>query len=453
VRPPANASAIAAATVLTAASTVLAIESPGYVVLLLGAIWVMLPSRPDATPKWLTILILAMTFGSLLPEAASLVIQALSLLAAYLLWLSTPASERRATSTVLWASAVIAFWAVLIFHANVPTLETGLLGLRKTVFCVVGLVLGAAVARRHLPAFERTLVKILALGVGTSIALFLFAPALESSLVTRDADVYTGMLSGVARLQGIFAGPFHAATAGLILIVWGIARFRVQRNLALVCIGVGAIAVYLSLVRTAYVALAVAVAFMILASPTAGKAIRRIVGVALAAIAGGVVITATNSEAFAIVETIFEFGTDARFAGRFPGYAEGLTLITQSPIFGWGAGSAGDTLGPAFIHGEHVTSHNVLLKIGVEGGLLGLALWFGLITSAVRRLPRLSPYTPAAVGMLGILLGMGLTGSSLEALPVTFVAFVLVGLGLDAGAVTPTVGRPFAEPRRAPVRR
>ncbi|MCR2823953.1 O-antigen ligase family protein [Microbacterium sp. zg.Y909] len=421
----------AAAVVLVFGVVMLSLENMLFGLLIVGVVWLIIPARPEATPKWITILLAAIIFGSLLPTSVSVLFQGLALLVGYLAWLAAPAAERRAPGVVLWATLAVGYWALLIFHANVPSLDTGLLGFRKTVFCLAGLVLGVAVARQYIRSVERTLIGLLCVAVAVSIALFLYFPGLESSLVERNADGYTALLGGVSRLQGIFAGPFHAAVAGLVLVVWGIARFSSQRAFAAITIAVGGAAVYLSLVRTAYVALAVAVGLMVLASPTAGKAVRRATGIGLAAIIGVVALSSVSREALAIVGSIAEFGSDTRFLGRFPGYAEGLALFAQSPIFGWGAGSAGDTLGPAFITGEHVTSHNVILKIAVEGGLIGLVLWVTLIIAIVRRLPRGSQYTPAAIGMLGVSLGMGLTGSSIETLPPSLLIFMYVGLALD----------------------
>jgi O-antigen ligase len=423
--------ASAGAIVLAIVGSLLAMHHIAFAGLIIGAVWLILPSRPNATPKWLSFLLLGVVFGSLLPNAISLLFQGIVLVVAYALWLAAPSVERRAKSTVLWTSLLLLYWAVLMFHANIPGLDIALLGWRKTAFCLVGLVLGAAVAKRHVPAVERTVVKLVLVAVAGSIALYFLAPGLEQSLVERNADEYTGVLGGVARLQGIFAGPFHAAVAGLMLAIWGFARFRTERLLATLALGFGLAAVYLTLVRTAYVALAIGIAFMILASPTAGRAIRRLLGFGLVAVAAVAVASSFNSAALSVLESITSAGTDTRFLGRFPGYAEGFELFSRSPIFGWGAGSAGDTLGSAFLVGEHITSHNVILKIAVEGGLIGLVLWAAMAVSVLHRLRRGTPLTSAAVGMMGVILGMGLTGSAIETLPPTFLIFLIVGLALD----------------------
>jgi O-antigen ligase len=235
-------------------------------------------------------------------------------------------------------------------------------------------------------------------------------------------------------MQGIFSGPFHAATACLLLIVWGIARFGTFRRLAPLMVALGFLGMYLTLVRTAYVALGLAVLALILCAPTAGKVLQRVAGATFVVFISVALIGAWNPDAFGVVDSITGFSTDNRFLGRFPGYAEGINLVLTSPIVGWGSGSAGDTLEKFFVTGEHVTSHNILLKVLIEGGLVGAVLWIGLVYAIFR------------------LLGMGLTGSSLETLPLTWFIFLFVGMaitttgraqspeaGLEAGRV-PRVG-------------
>lgn len=105
-------------------------------------------------------------------------------------------------------------------------------------------------------------------------------------------------------------------------------------------------------------------------------------------------------------------------------------MFFDSPVYGWGSGSAGDTLGSAFAGGEHVTPHNILLKFAVEGGLIGLALLGAVVASIVSGLTWRSVHgqlaTVSAVGLLA----MGITGSAIDTLPVSYLALMLVGLGI-----------------------
>src|SRR5207244_10422822 len=63
-----------------------------------------------------------------------------------------------------------------------------------------------------------------------------------------------------------------------------------------------------------------------------------------------------------------------RAYGRVEGYNDGLAVLAQSPLLGYGAGSAGDGLDSYFTGSVYLpASHNVLLKIGFELGFVGLS--------------------------------------------------------------------------------
>jgi O-antigen ligase len=393
-------------------------------------VWMFLPAKPATTPKWITLFVLSLVFSTVLPSAVSSVIQVIAIAGSFLYWLRLSPTERRGKAVVIWAALVIGYWAILIFHPNVPGLDAGVLGFRKTVLCVAGVVAGASISRALLPAVERTVVKILGLGILVSIALHLFAPSIEAS-IGRTAGQYTALLGGEARLQGVFSGPFHVALGGLLLIGWALVRLKTQPRLATIVLLIGGAGTYLSLVRTAYVALLLVVLVIIFMAPSFAKFARRIVAATVAGLVALTVLASVNPSVLAVLESVAQFSTDTRFQGRFPGYQKGIEMLQVSPLFGWGSGSAGDTLQAYFNAGQHITSHNIVLKIAVEGGLIGLALWVGLFVSIVRRLDRTNPLSAVAAASLAALIGMGLTVASLEALPMSFFAFLLVGLALE----------------------
>ncbi|GGE99213.1 O-antigen ligase family protein [Mycetocola zhadangensis] len=420
--------------VLAGAAAYLATSEPTYAIVLAAAIaavvWLIVPSKVDSTPKWLTAFLLAMIFGTVLPTQVSFAVQALALAAAYVAWLTVPPAERRGKAAVGWVTAILAFWALLVLHPNIPSLEVGILGFRKTVFCLAGVVAGAAIPRRLIPAVELTAIKVLASAVAVSIVVHQFAPGIEQS-ITRAAGEYTGVLGGEARLQGIFSGPFHAATACLLVLVWGMARFGTHRRLAPLMLALGLLGMYLTLVRSAYIALGLAAVALVLAAPSASKVFQRLAATILIGFAAILAIASWNADALSVVDSLTGFSTDNRFLGRFPGYAEGINLIIASPIYGWGSGSAGDTLQSHFAwSGHHITSHNIALKVLVEGGLIGAVLWLGLVVSTFRGQRRGAPSTGLAVGVVAVLLGMGITGASLETLPVSWFIFLFVGISL-----------------------
>lgn len=433
---------------LASANIAYALVAVGLLCLL---VWVIIPRQPGATPRWLVLLLLSFTFSTVLPTAISAAVQLTSLIVGYIAWIAQPSASRRGGAAVVWSAVIIGYWAVLILHPNVPSLDVGLLGFRKSALCVAGIALGASIAPQFRIAVERTIVRILVAAMATSIAIHLMAPGLEQA-ITRGASEYTGLYDDQARLQGIFAGPFHVALAGIILLVWGIIRLRRNRFLATIAIAIGGAGLVLSLVRTAFVALALAVIVIVLVAPTVNRVVKR-VAVAIAIVSIGVAATAAyNPALLSFIDSILNYSTDTRFLGRLPGYTEGISLIGQSPLFGWGSGSAGDTLAEHFVAGRHITSHNVLLKILVEGGFLGLALWAGLLVAIFKLLPKGKPNRALALASLGALLGLGITVASLETLPISYLVFVLVGVCIEQSRDTTSkgsVGQPqsFLAPR------
>lgn len=390
-------------------------------------VWLTLPRRTHTAPKLLVLLLLAMTFSTLLHPTIGLLVQTIALAAGFVAWIAQPLDQRRGSTPVFLAAIIIVFWSVLILHPNVPGAEVGLLGLRKTTMCVAGFALGASVAVALRWVVERLVVKVVLAAVVVSIFIHLFAPGLEAS-ITRGAGEYTAIFGGQARLQGIFSGPFHIAVAGILLVTWAVVRFSRARTLASIALVIGIAAIALSLVRTAFVAIAVALVVVALVAPSVGKATKRLAIIAGLGIAALAIASVLAPQALRVLGSIAGFQSDTRFLGRFAGYEEGLHLVSESPLIGWGAGSAGDTLDRAFVNGEHITSHNVILKIAVEGGLVGLILWIAFIVFVLRATRPLSSERTLVAGLLAGLVAMGMTVASTETLPISYLLFVIAGL-------------------------
>jgi O-antigen ligase len=314
----------------------------------------------------------------------------------------------------------------------------GLLGFRKTALAVAGLVYGCAMVERHRWAAERFIILALTAAIGVSIVAHQWFPSIEQMVTSRDAaDVYTGLYDGEARLQGVFAGPFHAAACGVLLVGWALVRWRSSFWLPKAALVLGALGTYLTMVRTAFVAIGLVVLLLVFLSTSFGKFMKRALLVAALGCTGLFFAMASDAPVLDLIGSIADFSTDSRFLNRLPGYDDGMQMFSDSPIWGWGAGSAGDTLGPLMDPGLHVTPHNLLLKIAVEGGLIGLILWSGLIIAVWRAVKPRTPSGRMAIAALGGLFGMGLTGSAIETLPVSYLLFALVGL-----AVAPVTASP-----------
>ncbi|MBT2585628.1 O-antigen ligase [Arthrobacter sp. ISL-95] len=437
---------LAATGLVTVAAVVLNNESlvagVGVVAFAGVCTWLLLPQRKNQTPKLLMLLIVAFMFSSLLPSTVSLAVQGVAVAASIIAWLKVPAAERRGKFVVGAAFAILVLWAALMFHPNVPDVATGLLGFRKTAFCVAGVIAGCAIPKNLIGSFELVVVRVLILALGVSIIAFLFIPALEA-LVNRSADEYTSLIGGKKRLQGVFAGPFHVALAGMLLMGWGLVKIKVHRFTALIALVVGTLALYLTLVRSAYIGVALMLVALVLVSPSIGKFLGRLIAGAVLAIAVGFVVFTQAPTLADTALSIFDFDSDNRFLNRLPQYAKGIAMFQEFPLIGMGAGSAGDTLGPAFAMGFHVTPHNMFLKILVEGGLIGAATWLALGVGLIRTTNWHSAGGRLTLVSFAALIGLGLTGSAIDTLPVSFLVFFFAGLAVNQ---TPKVEQPPATP-------
>lgn len=345
-------------------------------------------------------------------------------------------SGARLESTTLIAPGFLfcAYWAVLVLHPNIPSVSVGLQGWVKSCLIVVGVLLGA-VWIKSTELARKFLLICLNVACLISIVIHVAFPAFETS-VARTAYAATGMFGGQLRMQGIFAGPFHVALAGSFLFLYGLLSMGESRSrwLTYISMVVGVVALQMSLVRTGYVVILGGILVGLMITPIR----RRLLGVFRPAGIGLILAVLVVEIVFhpiqnSIVESevfgsIFGISSDTRFAGRVVTWGDSWEMILASPLFGYGSGSAGDTLGVFFADGGHVTSHNVLLKYLIEGGLVGfsLAAWF--VVSLVRAIRKAGPVGPDVLAAATCLIGFGFVGSTVESIPVSVILGILLGI-------------------------
>jgi O-antigen ligase len=407
-------------------------------------VWIFLPRRADAAPRWFVLFIWLFGFGDVLPYAVGFCLQLVALVSGVVLWVSAPARSRRGGTVFAWGCAILLYWGLAAaLHPNVPDLETGLLGFRKSVLAVGGLLLGCALMEKQSAHAERTVIRTMAAVVAVSVVSHLWFPSLEQS-ISRDADQYTALFNGEPRLQGILAGPFHASIAGVMLFLWGLLNFRSGTGamwLRVASVVLGLSAVYLSEVRSGYVAIAIALLIWVLIAKSGPAFALRSSAMILLGIVVWFAVRAGSVENAAL-ESLGNYSTDSRFLNRMSGYKQSLQLFERSPVFGWGPGSAGDTLGPTFAGHEHVTPHNLVLHILVEGGIIGLFLFLGLAVAWWQSSSIRTRQGQVAVVLVSALLGFGVTGSAIDTIPVSYFMLILAGTAVGTrkepeGAVEP----------------
>lgn len=358
---------------------------------------------------------------------------------ALIAWLS---GKERAGAIELLILSFALVGAVELFHPNVPSLAIGLESYRRLIFQMLGLIIGiVAIRRREDITF---LWKLLALA---SVPILLYAikqffvvSSFDQAMIeSTAADMDTWQLFGKIRAFGLFSGPFHLGLfAGLIF--WVALALRRQTG-AWYYSGLAAIAVaaaIASLTRSSIVALvaSIPVVFFLIGTGRRLRVVLWTAGAVALLFSGFLLLKSTSGsfativEGYSVLESIQD---DGRFQGRFDDYAHAIRMFAEYPL-GAGMGSASDALGGHFsaANKEHLTSHNLLLWVGIETGAFGLLLFVCILAAvafSIRRMVLIKdqPLAIAGCGALVVVLITGLTGSTLSAYPVNLIFWTLAG--------------------------
>jgi O-antigen ligase len=334
------------------------------------------------------------------------------------------------------------WWLLLLAHPNVMSLQAGLLGYRKSIVFIFGILFGI-VWVGSISAALRAVWYSLVIVCAASIVLFLFFPSVEASFA-RAADEYTSLFQGSRRLQGVFAGPFHAALAGSFLVL---SSLRIQeivksRIIRWCGFGIGVYILILSQVRSGLVAAGIGTIVILLSNRTLSARLRSTFAIAVSILIVIFVLPNTPElvRSFPALESLESAFSDSRLLNREGSWSTALSMIQQSPFLGWGPGSAGATLGNQFMSGGHVTSHNMLLKYAVEGGVFGLALYLIIIGIVIASIISTHDVTRMGLAAIVPMLTFGLIGSTVDALPVSLALAIVFGVSIRIHIGDNTVG-------------
>lgn len=341
-----------------------------------------------------------------------------------------------------------------ILHPNIPNLTVGLEGFRQTLFQMLAVFVGTALlnTRTRLIGFLKT-VSILSIPVllWAIRQFFIISPIDFAIIDSNTAGLATWQIFGKYRAFGFFSGPFHMGLfAGFIfwigLAFYGESRRKEWLALALV----SAMACLATLTRSSLMALFAGVPLVMIY--IFGEYRFRIIVISTALLTillSSVFLIATNVDPVdslvQSVSSLEEMSDDSRFEGRLDGYREGIRCVYENP-FGIGMGSAADAIGYQFegTGHKHITSHNILLRMALETGWIGLCLFLAILWQLVRAVNRLKTkkdYWLAAVigGWLVIMLITGITGSSINAYPINLLFWLVAG-GIVSYSLTPIEG-------------
>jgi O-antigen ligase len=393
--------------------------------------------------EWLLVAALTLsTFGLLGGDRIVLIgdVVGLMIVLAVTLWRGVPYGQSNLIGACVYV--LLLLYVITSFGANFPGWYPALLGIRKTlppwVFLFCGCVWPGNAER-----LVRRLVLLLLWACIVSLVLHNFAPSIEGG-IARAANKYTGLYAGSPRLQGVFAGPFHAALAALLLILvsLGLPSVFPDRLLRLAAASVGLLVLLQASVRAGWIA-AFAGLLMLFALRPSGRLATRLPR-AIAVIGALALAFAAQAQSLAFqsnraLESLTHWQTDSRLLARFDTWREARALIEARPLIGWGPGSASDTLDRYFGGLTHVTPHNMLLTYAVEVGLLG-AVAVAMILVVVGRMlfqsARSSHLSAVGFALLFGFVVFGATGTAVDAAPVSWIVLCIVGLGASrAGAV------------------
>jgi len=348
---------------------------------------------------------------------------------------------------------LVTVYIVSAFGPNFPGWYPALLGLRKALPPWILLVVGVAWPCDRVRLIGR-LVTLVLLICGACLLLHNAAPGVEAA-VTRSAGTYTSLYAGKPRLQGMLAGPFHAALAGVVLVVCslGLPAVWTARWLRLLSAAVGILVLFQANVRSGWIAAFSGLLVVIALRPTRRGVPRAMRIVMLAGALGAAVLTNLQSLVLrnnAALESLTHWRTDTRLLNRLETYREAGALIRERPLTGWGPGSAADTLGRYFENGVHVTAHNMFLAYAVEAGVAAAMIVAAMLFVAGRALLRASHDSAVAVtglGLLAALVVFGATGTAVDAAPISWILLLIVGLAVRSSSGVPISRSDDTRPR------
>ena len=379
--------------------------------------------------KVLILLLIFAIIASALPTAVNILSSSLLLVAVFKVTIKGFKVQRNLGSILV---LLLVFWdTIRILDPNVPSLYVGFFGLRLSSLALIGYLLGVFWPRNFLHP-TKVIFTLMLVFASFSLLLNQIDPSISDRIV-RNADTPTQSLFGVARYQGLFSGPFHASMTGafLLLAAFEYPTKKLGYVLKFSAIAVGFITVLNSGTRTGVFACILGAICLVLSHLRKFSGLL-IILISSAAIVSLMFLSPNNflSKYFSssLIQSFFSTGSDRRFQNRFGSWELAGNLFAQRPIEGWGTGSGASTLEKYFIGFEHIYPHNEFLKILVEGGLIGLTIFVLFLIFVITRLAKnFRKRESLLVSSFIVLISFGSFGSALEALPWSFLLFVILG--------------------------
>ena len=442
--------AAAAAALLTLASPAFAAAATLFTVVALVAV-------ADLQTGVVVLLLIApwMTLANVLVGGRWVALAADGLLILVFASLPSLSEGWRAHGALKWISA--SWLAILLVglagmaNPHGLSLLGDLEGYRAFFLPLLALPIGFVLVRR-IPTFERTML-FTVIAAAVCVAIMGIRQAINLSSIDLDiihsakSDFLPFTITGTNRLRAFspLPGPFHFGLLMMIAItiVAGLAmqRARVWHGVVLVVL---VIALGLNATRLNWAGTVLAIGSMFFLSLSRERLHRTLVSLLVLAVVG--------FGAIRLLGDVRGFATLQRFATSFfsnplentsytyrvlSWFTDIIPAIRRAPIFGYGTGMAKDGLGP-------YSSHNIILKLLIEGGSLLLVPYLVLLSFIMRVLWRRRRVSLTARVALALILGVhaaGMFGPILDAFPANEYFWLLIGVAIGAATLTDRPGQ------------
>lgn len=343
--------------------------------------------------------------------------------------------------TDLFLALFVIFAAFSAFNPLLPSALLGLQGFRLTGATLTAFFVGRSASslvdlRTTLWMFMPSLV------MGLKQAIFGLSSYEIQSLASREATYIVG--SSHRLLGGTLTGQDFSYQLGLMLVV-AIALTRskaVRAPTGMILIAVIGALELLALQRSALVGAVVAGLATTWLSLRAGKWRMVLVGVSISSLVALTLVPlgrfdndraqVTADRLSFVIRPSDDRNLVERTSQIWPSM---IRKISQHPLLGWGAGSAGvlTRRNPTDFPSGRTIADNLYLHIAMQYGIIGLGLFLAFVISALADLWRHDePIAWAGVGMLTMLLTAGLAGSFISLTGGTIVLFLFLGASITA---------------------
>lgn len=226
-------------------------------------------------------------------------------------------------------------------------------------------------------------------------------------------------------------------------------------------LALGALALYLTFARTAWMMTLLVLALTLWQR---GGGLQKLALLAIALPLGAAALALSDRfadlaslpafwQSFSFAETVFDYRyIDNSVSWRMVNWAYGVQQALQQPILGFGPGQS------AYASQFSLEMHNILLEVLFEGGVLGLAALLILLSGLLRLHRRLPCATPADVAArclansfgLALLLAVLLSTSLVDQLMTVFLYLILLAIAGSPATPQPVPQRPSWLPPGSP---